>query len=59
MVPNIWFLLFSILLVFITLIQCARYIGYEPKYKVKGLLKPKIKLPKTVRSTDLGFLKKT
>ena len=56
--PNIWFLLFSILLVFVTLIQCARYIGFEPKYKVKGVLKPKMKLSKNTRSTNIGFLKK-
>ena len=57
--PNIWYLLLTILLVGITLIQCARYIGREPKYKVKGLLKPKIKLSKNTRSNDIGFLKKT
>lgn len=55
---SIWFLYFSIIMVFVTLIQCARYIGFEPKYKVKGLLKPKVKLSKNIRSSDIGFLKK-
>ena len=56
--PNIWYLFISILLVGITLIQCARFIGYEPKYKVSGILEPKIKISKYTRSTDLGFIKK-
>jgi len=51
--PNIWFLLFSIVLVFITLLQCARHIGFEPKFKVKGILKPKVKLSKNTRSYDI------
>jgi len=56
--PNIWYLFLSILLVGITLLQCARYIGHEPKYEVKGLLKPKIKIQKNTKSSDLGFLKR-
>jgi hypothetical protein len=55
---SIWFLFFCIIVVFIMFIQCARYIGFEPKYKVKGLLKPKVKLSKNIRSSDIGFLKK-
>ena len=51
--PNIWYLFVSLLLVGLTLLQCARYIGYEPKFKVKGLLKPKAKLSKYTKSTDL------
>tara|TARA_Y100000310_G_scaffold315174_1_gene365437 strand:- start:329 stop:1624 length:1296 start_codon:yes stop_codon:yes gene_type:complete len=56
--PNIWLLFLSILLVGITLIQCARYIGHEPTYKIKGILEPKMKISKNTRSSDLGFLKK-
>ena len=56
--PNIWFLFLSILLVGITLIQCARYIGHEPTYKIKGVLKPKMKISKNTKSSNLGFLQK-
>lgn len=56
--PNIWYLFLSILLVGITLIQCARHIGFEPKYKIKGVLKPKVKLSKTSKSSNLGFFKR-
>ena len=56
--PNIWFMFLVILLCGIILIQCARYIGHEPTYKVKGVLKPKMKIPKNTRSSDLGFLQR-
>lgn len=55
---SVWFLISSIVLAFILFIQCARYIGFEPKYKIKGLIKPKVKLTKNSRSSDIGFLKK-
>lgn len=55
---SVWFLICSVIVIFILFFQCARYIGFEPKYKVEGLLKPKVKLSKNTRSSELGFFKK-
>lgn len=51
--PNIWMIFLVLLGVGVLFILCARHIGYEPKYKVNGILKSKIKLSKNTRSTDL------
>lgn len=56
--PNIWLLFLSLLGIGIAFILCARHIGYEPKFKVKGIFKPKMSLSKNTRSTDLGFFEK-
>lgn len=57
-ISKIWILLVSIFAAGILLILCARHIGYEPKFKIKGVLKPKARLSKYTKSTDIPFLRK-
>lgn len=56
--PNIWMIFLILLGAITSLILCARYIGFEPKYNIKGVLKPKVTLSKYTKSSDIGLIKK-
>lgn len=50
---DLWILALLIIAAGILFVLCARHIGYEPKYKVQGVLKPSASLSKSTSSRTI------